>query len=66
VARLEVVKRAWRSMTIGVMLYQDFFFYVYLILSYTYARRFFLPILGVAILFNLYALWRIRRRKKWR
>jgi hypothetical protein len=49
--------------TPGILLYQDFFFYVYLILAYTYARHFFLPILGVAVLFNLYAIWRIRRRR---
>ena len=51
-------------MTVGTMLYQDFFFYVYLILAYTYARPFFLPVLGLTLVFNLFALWRIRRRKR--
>jgi len=50
-------------MTIGMVLHQNFFFYVYLILSWVYYRPFFLPTLSIAILFNLYSLWQIRQRR---
>ena len=51
-------------MTIGMMLYQDFFLYVYLILFWVYYRPLYLPTLSIALLFNLYSLWQIRRHEK--
>ena len=50
-------------MTAGLMFYQDFFFCVYFILAYTYARHLLFPVFSAAILFNLYAIWRIQRRR---
>lgn len=51
-------------MTWGMLFYQDIFFYIYLILAWFYYRPLFLPTVTVAILFNLLAIWRIRRRRR--